>query len=156
MKTEAAKAAQIIRKHLKDNGITAKVTSQNYAGGNSINVKTFDLLPATEKLINEYISQFEYGHFDGMNDSYNYSNVREDIPQVRFVFLNNEFSKELRQKAWDWLRGYYDCLTDAPSNVDDACHFRIKELGIYGDHFLYQELKRDAFWRTQKPRIKVA
>ena len=51
MRTEAAKAAQIIRKHLKDNGITAKVTSQNYAGGNSINVKTFDLLPATEKFI---------------------------------------------------------------------------------------------------------
>lgn len=155
MKTEAAKAASMIRKHLKSNGINAKVTSQNYSGGSSINVKTYDLLPATEKLVNEYLSQFEYGHFDGMTDCYNYSNVNHEIPQVKFVFLYNEFTNELRQKAWDWLKGYYDYFMEAPEKVDDACHFKIKELGLYGDQFLFQEMKRNAFWTTQKPRLRA-
>lgn len=155
MRTEAAKAAAMIRKHLKENGIKAKVTSQNYSGGNSINVKTYDLLPATEKLVNEYLGQFEYGHFDGMTDCYNYSNVRDEIPQVKFVFLNNEYTNELLQKAWDWLRGYYDYFTDAPEKVEDAGHFRISELGMYGDQFLFQEMRRNAFWTTQKPRLRA-
>lgn len=155
MKTEAAKVAQIIRKHLKANGIDAKVVSKNYSGGNSVSVYTKDLLPATQQLIGEYISQFEYGHFDGMTDCYYASNVRNDIPQVRFVFLWNEYTTSLKQKAWEWLRVYYDYFDNAPENVEDAGFFYIKELCTYADQFLYQELKRDSFWRTQKPRFKV-
>ena len=155
MRSEAAKAATLIRKHLKENGINAKVRSENYSGGNSIHITTVDLLPATEKLISEYISQFEWGSFDGMTDFYNATNIRNDIPQVRYVFFRNEYSQTMRQKAWDWLIGYYDYFIDAPANVDDAGFFFIKNMGMYADQFLYQEMKRGNFWRTQKPRIKV-
>ena len=72
--TEAAKVAAQIRKHLKTNGVTAKVSSSNYSGGNSVRVLLFNPLPATRQQVEAYTSQFEYGKFDGMTDSYDYSN----------------------------------------------------------------------------------
>ena len=41
--------------------------------------------PARE-IVDQSIRQFCYGHFDGMIDSYEYSNSRNDIPQVQFIF----------------------------------------------------------------------
>ena len=42
--TEAAKVAAQIRKHLKTNGVTAKVSSSNYSGGNSVDVFLYNPL----------------------------------------------------------------------------------------------------------------
>ena len=37
------------------------------------------------KKANQIVSKYKYGHFDGMTDSYEYSNNRKDIPQVKYV-----------------------------------------------------------------------
>ena len=109
MRTEAAKAAQIVRKTLKENGISAKVSSKNYTGGSSLYITiNQDVLPATLEEIKSYANQFEYGSFDGMTDCYNYDNTRDDIPQVKFVFVEVNYSDEIKAEAKSIAQKYSD------------------------------------------------
>jgi len=40
----------------------------------------------TSEAVQEIIGKYQYGHFDGMDDSYDYSNRRDDLPaQVKYV-----------------------------------------------------------------------
>lgn len=67
--SEAAKAAALIRKHLKKHNIKASVTSDNYSMGSSVDVTIKqDTLPAMVQDIKNYCAQYQYGHFDGMTD----------------------------------------------------------------------------------------
>jgi hypothetical protein len=156
MKTEAAKVSAMIKKQLKAQGIACKVTSKNYSGGNSVTVTVIDQLPKTRELIKEYISQFEVGHFDGMTDCYDYSNIRDDIPQVKFVLLGSEFSNEMLQACWEWLIKYFQ-FENAPMDCSEAGNYRTR-FGDYGSVLLWRELSRGdlGFWSTQKDRVKGA
>lgn len=153
--TEAAKVANEIRKHLKSNNVPCKVTSKNYAGGNSVNVYLYNPLPATRQQIELFTAQYEYGHFDGMTDSYDYSNVRKDIPQVRFLFVNAEYSDDLRQDCWEWLKDYYE-FENAPESWRDASNFRC-DIGMFsnGAMLINNELCTGfrGFWYTKKQRL---
>ena len=92
-----AQAAKEIRKELKENFKNTKfsVTSEGYAGGDSVNVYWTDG-PTTE-MVDNIIGKYQYGHFNGMEDIYEYSNKR-DIPQSKFVFANRTMSDETRDK----------------------------------------------------------
>ena len=46
--------------------------------------KRNDVMLGAEKIVSKY----QYGHFDGMNDIYEYSNSREDIPQAKYIHVN--------------------------------------------------------------------
>ncbi len=88
--TNTALAAQAIRKELKEvfPFIKFKVQSQRYAGGDSVSIYYFDQRIDT-KNIYKIVGKYQYGHFDGMTDSYEYNNRRNDIPQVRHVMVHN-------------------------------------------------------------------
>lgn len=150
--TEAAKVAAQIRKHLKANNVPCKISSSNYSGGNSVGVLLFNPLPATRQKVEAYASQFEYGKFDGMTDCYDYTNVRDDIPQVRFLFVNAEYSDDLRQDCWEWLKNYYG-FENAPESWRDASYFRC-EIGMFtnGAMLTNNELCTGSrgFWYTKK------
>jgi hypothetical protein len=120
MRSTAAKAAAMIRKEIKKNGIKARVTCQNYSGGSSINVVMNDELPATYDKIEEYAKQFQFGHFNGMTDSYEYSNTRDDIPQVTFVFVDNRYSDKVRASAWEYCLANHSDATG--ENLDMIAH----------------------------------
>lgn len=92
--TTAALCASAIRAELKKAfpGIRFDVRSKNYSGGNSVNVSWED--GPVKSAIDEIIGKYQYGHFDGSIDLYEYSNSRDDIPQARFVFSKREMSKE--------------------------------------------------------------
>ncbi len=87
-KSSQAAAAAMIRKELKKHGIKATVRSSSFAGGTSVDVTVSNLAPWVRREVEAFVGQFEYGHFDGMYDIYEYSNCRDDIPQVKFVFVN--------------------------------------------------------------------
>lgn len=88
MTTNHTAAAKLIRAEIKKRGIKASVRSKSYAGGESITVRIeTDMTPAAREAIEAFCSQFQAGHFDGMTDSYDYSNRRSDLPQVRHVFV---------------------------------------------------------------------
>lgn len=96
MKTQAALAAKQIREILKKElpNIKFKVTSENYSMDDSINVSYENGVP-TER-VEKLISQYQYGHFDGMQDMYENSNRRDDIPQTKYLFVRREISPEIR------------------------------------------------------------
>lgn len=97
MKHEAALAAKQIKQILKKEfpSINFSVTSANYAGGNSVRINYTDGVPS--KQVDKLVAKFQYGHFDGMNDIYEFSNTREDIPQAKFVQVQRDISPEVRQ-----------------------------------------------------------
>lgn len=82
-----AKAAKAIRLELKKEYPSVKfsVRSDSYAGGESISIDWTNG-PQTDavKLI---VNKYQYGHFNGMDDSYSVSNKRNDIPQVQYIKL---------------------------------------------------------------------
>lgn len=92
VKSTAALAAQAIRTELKANfpSIKFSVRSENYSGGNSIDVNYED--PELERsTVEKLLSKYEYGSFNGMEDYYEITNSRDDIPQVKYLFVNNNW-----------------------------------------------------------------
>ena len=89
----AAQTAAAIRKELKAAfpNTRFRVTSDNFAGGNAVRIGWVDG-PSNEQ-VRELTDKYEYGHFDGMIDMYEYSNVRDDIPQVKYVTLQRRMDK---------------------------------------------------------------
>jgi hypothetical protein len=94
--TGAAQAAAAIREELKTKfkGVKFSVTSDNFANGNSVDTQWTD--GPTEDEVQEITGKYQYGHFNGMEDIYEYSNSREDIPQAKFVSEHRKQSEETR------------------------------------------------------------
>lgn len=97
--TEAAQAAKLIRAELKKAfpNVKFSVRSNNYAGGDSVYVRWTDgpVRDAVAKITGKY----QYGHFDGMIDLYEYSNNIEGLPQVKYVLESRDISDEVYEAA---------------------------------------------------------
>ncbi|MFW6172427.1 MAG: LPD29 domain-containing protein [Elusimicrobiota bacterium] len=96
-RTNQAKAASEIRKVLKREFPQTKfsVTSKGFSMGDSVSVRWIDG-PTREQVENK-ISQFQEGHFDGRQDLYIYSNTREDMPQTKYLSCDREMSEETKE-----------------------------------------------------------
>ena len=94
--TGAALCALAIREELKKQFPSYKfsVTSDNFAGGNSVHISWTD--GPTEEQVTKFTNKYQYGHFNGMEDKYENSNSRDDIPQAKFVTENRTISAELK------------------------------------------------------------
>ncbi|WP_086931571.1 LPD29 domain-containing protein [Agarilytica rhodophyticola] len=92
-----AQVAAIIRKGLKTHGIKASVRSEGYAGGNSVTIDLVDQPPWVVKAIQRETSKYKRGSFNAMEDIYEHSNKRDDIPQVKFLFVQNRYSEEVKK-----------------------------------------------------------
>lgn len=103
-----ARAAKEVRQYLKAQGIKGKVTSSSGAGTTSINVDLLNPTPAIAEQVKTFTKQYQYGHFDGMTDSYEYSNTVEGRPQVRFAFVRSDFDAETKQAALDALADAFE------------------------------------------------
>jgi len=155
-----ALAAKQIKNYMKANNIVGSVTSESYSMGSCVRVYVEDLPPAISKQLEEFAKQYQYGNFNGMEDLYEYSNNRKDIPQVKYVFVNNKPSDEMRQKIWDFARGFYTDLSDAPADVKEASLYRNVNMQCYGDQIiwrLYSAGYMDSqFWEFYLPKQEAA
>lgn len=104
MKTEAAKCANEIKQLLKKHYPTVKfsVKSDNFAGGNSVDV-SWNLGPTSDE-IDSLIRKYQYGHFNGMIDMYEHLNMRDDIPQAKYVHAHREYrtEEEIQNNKLKW------------------------------------------------------
>ena len=105
--TEHAQAAKQIRAALKAAypKIAFRVTSKSFSGGNDVWVRWTD--GPTDEAVDALIRKHQYGHFDGMIDLYEYTNRRDDIPQVKYVMTQRNDSAEARQLIVDQLNARY-------------------------------------------------
>jgi hypothetical protein len=150
--TNAAIAAKEIRTRLKAAGIKARVRSENYSGGNSVNVDLNDETPEVMKRAQAIADPFQYGHFDGMTDSYHISNDRNDLPaQARFVFVTNHISREMAQTVWSFIREHFADALGAPELLEDARKQNIRVMDQWVDQFVWREFHREdsEFWTRQ-------
>ena len=128
--SENARAAKMVRQELKARGIKGRVTSRQYSMGSSMDVVILeDVNPEIYESVKEYARQFQFGHFDGMQDLYEYSNSRDDIPQVKHVFTRIEYSDELKQRVWNYIRNVYANMEDAPEQLEESYNFYSKNWG---------------------------
>lgn len=135
----AAQAAKMIRVELKKVFPTVKfsVTSQYYAGGNSIDVR-WDNGPTT-KQVEEISGQYQYGQFNGLNDSYEHTNRRTDIPQVQYVMEQRRVTENIVNEAFEHIRYSWKCLEG--KTLDDSSDEINKQLGCWtARNFLYRQL----------------
>lgn len=96
-----ASAAKMIRKELKEMFPNTKfsVTSKSYSGGNSVDATWIDG-PASE-MVEKITNKYQYGKFDGMIDSYEYSNVQSGLPQVKFTFAIRDISNDILKEVFE-------------------------------------------------------
>jgi hypothetical protein len=97
--TGAATTAKAIRAKLKEvfPEIKFSVTSSNFAGGDSVSISWTDG-PVT-KLVERITNQYQEGHFNGMEDIYEYDRIdieKLGCPGAKYVQCSREQSLERR------------------------------------------------------------
>lgn len=127
--SDHAHAAKIIRKQLKAWGIDANVRARSFSMGDAVDVDVVDLAGEKKEMVIKFINQFQYGRFDGMQDIYEYTNKREDIPQVKYVQFQNTISDMKAEEIYTtilkqkWLDDSFPATYQAAKNlyVNNAC-----------------------------------
>lgn len=122
MKSTHAGAASAIRKELKTAFPSTKfsVTSEVYAGGSSVRIKWEN--GPTKDQVETITKKYQYGSFNGMIDLYENFNLRSDIPQVKYVTTDREYSDEILNEAFEKFKKMYPEfreLTDIYQNTID-------------------------------------
>ena len=97
--SESAQAAKLIKQELKEKfpAIKFSVTSERFAGGDAVNVSYRNGVPLKE--VDDVIGKYQYGHFDGMTDMYEYSNNNDSIPQAKYVHASRNIDPEITEKT---------------------------------------------------------
>lgn len=105
--TEAAQAAKMIRQELKAAfpATTFGVRSRNFSMGDAVDVAWTDG-PQVDQ-VNAVVRKYQYGSFDGMQDLYEYTNTRDDIPQAKYVQTHRTISVERKREACELLSRMY-------------------------------------------------
>lgn len=113
--TTVAKAAKQIRVILKEKfpKMKFRVKSENYSMGDSIRVYWTDGPTADE--VGMFVNHYQYGDFNGMEDIYEYTNTREDIPQTKYLFLERSYSDDIQLKASQAAKKMYAGLDNVPA-----------------------------------------
>lgn len=150
MTSTHAQAAKAIRNQLKSIGLAARVRSSSYSMGNSVDVEITDQQPKVAALVKQLCNRYQYGHFDGMTDSYEYSNKREGLPQVQFVHVTNTLSPGMRQEIWAHLRAEY--VGYLPMLYTPAYANSNRIFDEYIDQFVYRLFtdQNSTFWQNCK------
>jgi len=99
--------------------IKFSVKSESFSMGDSVDIR-WDDGPTTEE-VEQISSKYQYGHFDGMTDMYESTNLRDDIPQSKYVHTSRNISEELQAILLPDAEKYFSA--DHYSNVRDKHDF---------------------------------
>lgn len=83
-----AQAASQIRKKLKEAGIKASVSSFSASMCNGVRIYCENDEMARSDKVKAIAMPYQYGSFNAMEDIYEYSNMSNDLPQVKFVQIS--------------------------------------------------------------------
>lgn len=146
MKSHSAQTAAAIRSDLKTAFpcIKFRVTSETYTGGSSVRIQYTD--GVKRERVERVVAKYEQGRFDGMTDSYEYTNSRSDVPQVKYIFVEREISDATR----DAIAAEFG-ITPEQMNDWDA------DARCYKSEFVHREFQRREFGEHagQKSEIEL-
>lgn len=114
------------------------VKSSRYSGGCSIHVRWTD--GPTSKQVDAIIGKYKAGSFNGMDDSYTYSdNAWNDaFGDANYVFSHREDSVKAVASAMrtiNALYGPYECFADLEAAAEDFSRGRLALWGIMVGHY---------------------
>jgi hypothetical protein len=115
--TRQLSGAALCAKHIKQTlknlypNIEFSVKSSTFSMGDRVSVSWYDGMP--EKTIDEIIKKYQYGNFDLMRDIYINSNMREDIPQAKYVSASRTISEPITNKIKQDLLKLMDIKDDS-------------------------------------------
>lgn len=142
--TPAAQAAKMIKSELKKAfpSVVFRVVSDNYSMGDAVRISWVD--GVTTEQVNDIARKYQYGSFDGMTDSYEYTNNRDDIPQTKYVQLARNYSDHAIGTLFEEIKYAYvgfDTVTD----IDESNRELFEQYGTWTiRNFIYRILvKRD-------------
>lgn len=137
--TQSAQAAKQIRTELKRDfpQIKFKVTSDNYSMGSSVSISWTD--GPNDQKVREITDKYQYGHFDGMTDMYEYSNDREDIPQAKYVMASRSISDNVRKLAFDFIKKTFSY--DSDFEVEREVHRFLYKMDLSGEVIGFETFK---------------
>ncbi|MDE2104552.1 MAG: hypothetical protein KGL39_45375 [Patescibacteria group bacterium] len=98
-----ARAAKNIKRLLTDTfpGTEFRCSSESFSGGDSVSIRYTD--GPSPQQVGQVIAPFESGHFDGMDDSYNYDHhagregFRQWMGWAKYISSNRRFSPTIEQ-----------------------------------------------------------
>ena len=96
MRAETKKVIKSIREMMDQRGIQMETIWSKTQ--DSIYVRTIDADPATQQTINEICKQHQLGRSYLMLDSYEFNNIRDDIPQTNYVLTFHEITNEMAER----------------------------------------------------------
>jgi len=117
-----AAAAKAIRAELKAAfpGVAFSVRSDSFAGGNSVDIDWTDgpMRESVEAITRKY----QYGNFNSMEDIYENSNRRDDLPQAKYVMTQRSMSKKTEEDITKKLAEYWGVdMSDARAVEARTC-----------------------------------
>lgn len=130
--SQHALAARAIRAELKKAfpGVKFSVRSDSYSMGDSVRISWTD--GVTTDQVSEIADKYQYGHFNGMEDIYEYSNKNVDIPQTKFVQVQRDISDEVYQQVFDLhLQHYSDFESVKDLDVSSRLDVSLLHGGYY-------------------------
>lgn len=107
-KSSSANCAIAIREELKTNfpNVKFSVKSSNFAGGDSVSITWSD--GPTNDQVREITRKYQYGSFNSMEDMYEYTNSRADLPQTKYVQERREISEEVNNVVKEAVRKLFN------------------------------------------------
>jgi hypothetical protein len=130
MKTTTKTFKKIIFDDLKAQGLghfCDKITSvryKSYSMGNSLNVDSINLFKSDREKLEKFLDAYQYGEFDGMDDSYNYTgNPANKERQAKYVFLNNRFTDDIKEKVKAELKNKFEVIDDTSAMKKFSCWY---------------------------------
>ena len=129
-----AAAAKAIRNELKAAFPTVKfsVTSESFSMGNSVHISWVD--GYTVDQVEAIVGKYQYGSFNGMEDLYEMTNIREDIPQTKYVQTRREFSEERKRETATELGIDFDTEYNQLHESGDHNYSRIRSKMWHTDY----------------------
>lgn len=121
-----AETAKMIRKELKQAFPLTRfsVKSDSFAGGNSVDV-SWDNGPVTDA-VRSIVDKYQYGHFNAMEDIYEHTNSRKDLPQVKYVQVQRSIDESIKEQVFKWLQGTHQHFNEVFSM--DECNPNLKKM----------------------------
>ncbi len=99
--SQAAQVAKLLKQKAKELGLVATASSKNFSMGCSVNVRVTKGTDTALEKLKEYSNQYEYGQFNGMEDLYEITNSRDDIPQTKYLFVEDKRADTIIQENLD-------------------------------------------------------
>lgn len=128
----------LIKSDLKKEGrdeILKKIVSVRYSSfsmGDSVDVETLDLTKSEREHMKTLLNSYKSGHFNSMEDIFEYKSVQSKTRTAKYVSLNNRFSENTKKLVMK--------LLEDQGIVDNSTAYQIRKTDY--DQLLWEELNK--------------